>query len=75
MRGREVQAQVWRIDVGRVRLYLLDTECADNDPIDRWITARLYVGDRHTRLAQYAMLGIGGVRALAALGIDPASCT
>ena len=72
IRGRQVQAQVWRIEVGRVRLYLLDTECVDNDAIDRWITSRLYVGDRHTRLAQYAMLGIGGVRALAALGIEPA---
>src|SRR5262249_25651686 len=43
----------------------------DNHPIDRWITARLYVGDRHTRLAQYAVLGVGGVRMLAALGIRP----
>jgi starch phosphorylase len=72
LRGRDVRVQVWRADVGRVRLYLLDTDREDNDPIDRWITARLYIGDRHTRLAQYAVLGIGGVRALAALGIDPA---
>ena len=72
IRGRNVLAWVWRIDIGRVRLYLLDTDCEDNDVIDRWITSRLYVGDRHTRLAQYAMLGIGGVRALAALGIRPA---
>jgi starch phosphorylase len=71
IRGRDVRAQVWRLDVGRVPLYLLDTDRGDNNTIDRWITSRLYVGDRHTRLAQYAMLGIGGVRALAALGIRP----
>jgi glycogen phosphorylase len=72
MRGRTVRIQVWRVDVGRVPLYLLDTDRDDNHPIDRWITARLYIGDRHTRLAQYAVLGIGGVRALDALGISPA---
>ncbi|MEB2283331.1 MAG: hypothetical protein B6D46_06160 [Polyangiaceae bacterium UTPRO1] len=71
IRGRDVRAQVWRLDLGRVRLYLLDTDRDDNDPVDRWITSRLYVGDRRTRLTQYAMLGIGGVRALAALGIEP----
>jgi starch phosphorylase len=71
MRGRTVRIQVWRIDVGRVPLYLLDTDRPDNDPIDRWITARLYIGDRHTRLAQYGVLGVGGARALAALGIEP----
>lgn len=72
IRGRDVHAHVWRLDVAHVRLYLLDTDREDNDVVDRWITARLYVGDRHTRLTQYAMLGIGGVRALAALGITPA---
>ncbi len=72
MRARAVRIQIWRLDVGRVSLYLLDTDRADNHPIDRWITARLYIGDRHTRLAQYGVLGVGGVRALAALGI-PAS--
>lgn len=71
IRGRTVRIQVWRVDVGRVPLYLLDTDRDDNHPIDRWITARLYIGDRHTRLAQYAVLGIGGVRALDALGIQP----
>ena len=70
-RGRRVRIQIWRVDIGRVPLYLLDTDREDNHPIDRWITARLYVGDRHTRLAQYAVLGIGGVRALAALGVHP----
>ena len=71
IRGRDVHAHIWRLDLAHVRLYLLDTDREDNDPIDRWITARLYVGDRPTRLTQYALLGIGGVRALAALGIDP----
>jgi starch phosphorylase len=72
LRGRPVVVQVWRIDVGRIPLYLLDTDHADNHPIDRWITSRLYVGDRQTRLAQYAVLGIGGARALDAMGIQPA---
>lgn len=71
LRARPVRVQVWRVDVGRVPLYLLDTDRDDNHPIDRWITARLYVGDRHTRLAQYAVLGIGGARALDALGVRP----
>jgi starch phosphorylase len=71
IRGRTVHIRVWRLDVGRVPLYLLDTDSEDNHPIDRWITARLYIGDRHTRLAQYAVLGIGGMRVLEALGIRP----
>jgi starch phosphorylase len=72
LRGRAVAVQVWRVDVGRVPLYLLDTNRPDNTPADRWITARLYIGDMETRLAQYALLGIGGVRALRALGITDA---
>ncbi len=71
IRGRTVHSHVWRVAFGRVPLFLLDTDRQDNDPIDRWITARLYIGDRHVRLAQYAVLGIGGVRALRALGIRP----
>jgi starch phosphorylase len=67
----DVVAQIWRVSVGRVPLYLLDTELHENSIVDRWIGARLYDGDRQTRLAQYALLGIGGVRALRALGIDP----
>jgi len=54
-----------------VPLYLLDTELDENDPVDRWITARLYEGNPHTRLGQYALLGLGSVRTLRALGIDP----
>ena len=52
-------------------LYLLDAELDENDPVDRWITARLYEGNPHTRLGQYGLLGIGSVRTLRALGIDP----
>jgi starch phosphorylase len=70
VRGRTVKIQIWRVDAGRSRLYLLDAEHPDNHPIDRWITSRLYVTDRTLRLAQYALLGIGGVRALRAMGID-----
>jgi len=64
-------ARIWRVDVGRVPLFLLDTNFGDNDPMQRWITSRLYDGDPDTRLAQYTLLGVGGVRALRALGIDP----
>ena len=69
--GREVAFHVWRVDVGGVPLYLLDTEVERNDPIQRWITSRLYEGNSATRLGQYALLGIGGARALRALGIEP----
>jgi glycogen phosphorylase len=68
---RVVVAQVWRVDVGRVPLLLLDADRPENSWVDRWITSRLYVGDAGVRLAQYALLGIGGVRALHALGIEP----
>ena len=72
IRERTVTLQVWRLDIGRVPLYLLDAKRPENHPSDRWISARLYVGDRQTRLAQYAALGIAGVRALDELGIQPA---
>jgi len=71
LRGIEVTAQVWRVDVGRVPLYLLDTERPENDIGASWITSRLYVGEPESRLAQYILLGVGGVRALAAMGIEP----
>ncbi len=70
--GRQVAAQVWRVDVGRIPLLLLDTDLPENEKVDRWITARLYDGDPAIRLAQYAVLGRGGIRALQGLGIDPA---
>jgi glycogen phosphorylase len=69
--GRNVAFHVWRVEVGRVPLYLLDTELDENDPVDRWITARLYEGNPLTRLGQYGLLGMGTVRALRALGIEP----
>jgi glycogen phosphorylase len=67
----EVSAQVWRVQVGRVPLYLLDSERPENSATARWITQRLYIGDPELRLAQYLLLGGGGVRALAAIGIEP----
>ena len=66
-----VTAQVWRVDVGRVPLYLLDTDLPENTRVSRWITARLYDSDESTRLAQYVLLGVGGAAALRALGISP----
>ncbi len=71
MRGRVVRARVWRADVGRVRLYLLDTNVAGSEETDRLVTGHLYGGDRETRLVQEMMLGIGGVRLLRKLGIEP----
>ena len=67
----DVTAQIWRVDVGRVPLFLLDADLPENGPVQRWITARLYESDEHIRLAQYVLLGAGGVRALTALGIEP----
>ena len=72
--GRRVIAQVWRVQVGRVPLYLLDSNVAQNEPDDRHITRQLYGGDAETRIRQEIMLGIGGMRALHALGIDPRVC-
>jgi starch phosphorylase len=70
--GRTVYAKIWRIQVGRVPLYLMDTDVEPNDPTDRSLSARLYGGDSEVRIAQEIMLGIGGVRTLRALGIDAA---
>lgn len=68
--GRRVHLRVWRADVGRVPLYLLDTNVTFNDPADRGITSKLYGDGADTRIRQELVLGIGGVRALDALGID-----
>ena len=68
---RTVLVAVWAVSVGGVRLFLLDTALEENAPWDRDLSARLYGGDRETRLQQEIILGIGGVRALGALGIDP----
>ena len=69
--GRQVYARVWHIQVGRVALLLLDTDVELNAPGDRELAARLYQGDEEIRLSQEIVLGIGGVRALRALGIEP----
>ena len=69
--GEDVVAQIWRLQVGRVPLFLLDADRPENSRLARWISSQLYVGDPVTRLAQYVMLGIGGVRALTAMGHDP----
>ncbi|MDT3777068.1 alpha-glucan family phosphorylase [Nitrospira sp. MA-1] len=68
---RMVACVIWQIQVGRVSLYLLDTDTPENSPEDRHLTARLYGGDHRTRLCQELLLGIGGVRALRAVGHDP----
>ena len=68
---RSVWVKVWRAHIGHVHLYLLDTDVDANSERDRAIAHRLYGGDRTTRLEQELVLGLGGVRALAALGIKP----
>jgi starch phosphorylase len=68
---RSVLVSVWRLHVGRSKLYLLDTDLEENAPWDRELSARLYGGDRETRIQQEIILGIGGVRALRALGSRP----
>ncbi|HIQ06788.1 MAG TPA: glycosyltransferase family 1 protein, partial [Anaerolineae bacterium] len=71
--GRPVFARVWRFQVGRVPLFLLDTDVPQNTPDDRDLSARLYGGDQEIRISQEIVLGIGGVRALRQLGIRPAA--
>jgi glycogen phosphorylase len=69
--GREVKACLWEIHVGRVPLYLLDSNVEGNSPADRELTSRLYISDLDMRLSQEIILGIGGVRALRVLGYNP----
>jgi starch phosphorylase len=69
--NRTVLVSVWRVRVGRVKLYLLDTNLEENAPWDRELSARLYGGDRETRVQQEIILGVGGVRVLKAMGADP----
>jgi len=71
IRGEVVKIRIWRLMVGRVPLYLLDTNVAENSPEHRHITSRLYGGDQDMRVRQEIVLGIGGVRALQALGVEP----
>lgn len=70
--GRPVTFRVWRVRVGAVPLILLDSDLPENDAVARWTTARLYDANPEVRLAQYGLLGMGGARALSALGIEPA---
>src|SRR6202046_1835209 len=70
--GRNVVARIWKAHVGRVSVYLLDTNCKENASEDREITHRLYGGDAAVRIRQEMILGLGGVRALRALGMAPA---
>jgi len=72
--GRKVWVRVWKIDVGRIPLYLLDTNVEQNSPQDRAITGALYGGDRELRIQQEIVLGVGGLRALEAAGIRPTVC-
>jgi starch phosphorylase len=70
--GGALHARLWRVDVGRVQLLLLDSDVDANAPAERAVTDRLYGGDSEHRLRQEILLGIGGVKALAACGIEPA---
>ena len=72
--GRNVTAQIWRAKVGRISLYLLDTNIPKNSPEDRVITQSLYGGDSEMRICQEIVLGIGGLKALSAMEIEPTVC-
>lgn len=74
MMDREVWFQVWKIEVGRVPLYLLDTNIPKNSAADRKITETLYGGNSETRIKQEIVLGVGGIRAMHALGVKPMVC-
>jgi len=69
--GRTLKVRVWTVQAGHIKLFLLDTNIPDNNEQDRAITHQLYGGDRELRLQQELVLGIGGVRALDALGLRP----
>ncbi len=71
--GRTVKISAWRMHVGRVPVYLLDTNLEQNDPADRDLSGKLYAGGPDMRLRQEWILGVGGVRMLRALGLDPAA--
>jgi starch phosphorylase len=71
MPGRKVRAKVWEVRIGLTRLFLLDTDLAANGPDDRNITYQLYGGDHDMRVRQEIVLGIGGVKALDAMGLQP----
>jgi glycogen phosphorylase len=70
-RGNSIRAKVWRLKVGRCDLFLLDSNVEGNHPEDRELTSRLYGGDARVRIRQELLLGVGGYRALKAMGITP----
>ncbi len=70
--GRKIYAKAYRLQIGRIPLFLMDTDIHPNAPADRQLSGRLYGGDQETRIAQEIVLGIGGVRVLRAMGIKPA---
>ncbi|HEX2936356.1 MAG TPA: alpha-glucan family phosphorylase [Bacteroidales bacterium] len=70
MPGRTLKARIWKVEVGRIDLYLLDTDFEDNSPQDRSITHNLYGGDWENRFKQELLLGVGGIRLLSKLGIE-----
>ncbi|MGE3270793.1 MAG: alpha-glucan family phosphorylase [Chloroflexota bacterium] len=72
--GRPLYVQVWQVQVGRISLYLMDSDLEENQPADRAITSRLYGGDRDMRIRQELLLGIGGLRVLDVLGRRPEVC-
>jgi starch phosphorylase len=71
IRDREVRVNIYRVQVGRIALFLLNTNLPENSPEDREITAQLYGGDQDMRFRQEILLGVGGVHALEALGLEP----
>jgi alpha-glucan phosphorylase-like protein len=71
VQGRIVVAKIWKLPIGRINLYLLDTDHEDNQQDDRALTHMLYGGDNEHRLKQEILLGIGGVRAIEAMGLEP----
>lgn len=69
--GRILRAKIWRLDVGRVPLYLLDADIDENSDADRFVTHQLYGGDLENRFKQELLLGVGGIRLLEAIGVEP----
>jgi starch phosphorylase len=69
--GRNVFARIWELEVGRIKLYLLDSDVDPNSPSDRQLTERLYSNDLEVRISQEILLGMGGVQVLRLLDLDP----
>ncbi len=71
MADKDVHSEIWKVDVGNIKAYLLNTNIPDNNPEERAITERLYGGDQNTRIKQEILIGIGGMRALRKIGVLP----